>query len=471
MSRWYVVLIAALFHLSACTEPEETFRLEPISLGQPGRPLIADGTPERVSGIAADAKQRFVWGPTVPVRQLEGLDQWGGETYKVASRQLVCAEPSPDALSTFSASVAAALRAEVAGQGGAGGEFSQSLSETARILGQRTPTIQLLRDVFYRACEAYSNALVDSFGYALILNKMDELMVELVAIDALGQGQLTEADVAKVQQSAEAEEAAEVARVALHEAQQASAAARTRVENLRAQQRGLAGQLSSLKAEQAQAQATVTAATAADQKLPAARTASIDLANQIATKEAEAAQAPSPTLAGELAALRAQKQVADANLRDLEATIARGAPARGREAEITAGLGPLEAQKAAIDADTSTAATAETTARTTETSARSEFAKQQALAEGRRAVVGTIRPELSSAAMMQIGQIVKGSRETDPSNTVVGACALWFAQHPGYRTRFSANGKLVLVGEVPVIAAFCAGALNAALTKLAARTQ
>lgn len=469
--KWSAMLLIAVFFLSACTRPEDVYHLEATSLGE-----RRDGS-ESTPGVAVDAKQRFIWGPIVPIRQLKETDgSQGTEVYEVKNRQVICAEPSPDALSTFSASVAAALRGEVYEQSSVSGEVSQSLSETARILGERTPTIQLLRDGFYRACEAYGNGVIDSFGYALILNKIDNVMVQLLAIDALGRGQLTQSDVTKIEQSAQAEEAAEVARATLQEAEQASSTAATLVENLRAQQRALAGRISAFEAEEAQAKAAATAAARAEEQLSAARTASTDLAVSIAAKEAEkeskdkiandagkteaerqTALADSQRLAGELGGLRVQQRTADTNLRNLEAAAARGGPANEDAAELAARLGALKAQKAALDSDVTGAESAETAARTAETSARSTFASAQASAEGKRAVLGTIRPELSSAAMLQIGKIAQESHSSDGGlSTITGACALWFAQHPSVKSRVAANGQMLLsTGEVPAIAHYC----------------
>jgi hypothetical protein len=121
------------------------------------------------SSYSLDAKQRVVL-------SLAPDDAGGGRTGRY-----VCAEPSPDALSAIAAS--GALEAQVAGQGG--GAASASLNEAVASIGLRTQTIQLLRDGLYRACEAYLNGAINEFGYALLLNKYDDSMISLVAIDGL----------------------------------------------------------------------------------------------------------------------------------------------------------------------------------------------------------------------------------------------------------------------------------------------
>ena len=63
-----------------------------------------------------------------------------------------------------------------------------------------------MRDNLYRACESYANGVVDNFGYALILNKIDDLMVTLVAVEALGRGTLKAEDTQLVNAAITAEE-------------------------------------------------------------------------------------------------------------------------------------------------------------------------------------------------------------------------------------------------------------------------
>jgi len=104
---------------------------------------------------------------------------------EVERKILVCAEPSPDALSAISSS----LSTSVGGLFPSGAEvqaaLSQALSETASQLGVRNATIQLLRDGLYRQCEAYMNGLIDRFYYEQIANKYVNAMVALLAIEQL----------------------------------------------------------------------------------------------------------------------------------------------------------------------------------------------------------------------------------------------------------------------------------------------
>lgn len=96
---------------------------------------------------------------------------------------MVCAEPSPDAL--VAAAAHAAAKADVPNAGG--GELSGGFSQTASSIGIRTATIQLLRDGYFRACEASMNGMLSPESYQHILEGISPVMVGLVAIDGLTQ--------------------------------------------------------------------------------------------------------------------------------------------------------------------------------------------------------------------------------------------------------------------------------------------
>lgn len=101
-------------------------------------------------------------------------------------KTIVCAEPSPDAMSALSASLAATLtdpKTQINGSISAG--FQQSLTQ----IGVRTATIQMLRDGLFRACEAYLNGALDEADYVLITTFFPQTAATLTAIEALGYGQ------------------------------------------------------------------------------------------------------------------------------------------------------------------------------------------------------------------------------------------------------------------------------------------
>ena len=96
---------------------------------------------------------------------------------------MVCAEPSPDAM--VAAAAHAAAKADVPNVGG--GELSGGFSQTASSIGIRTATIQVLRDGYFRACEAAMNGMLSPESYQQILAGIGPVMVGLVAIDGLTQ--------------------------------------------------------------------------------------------------------------------------------------------------------------------------------------------------------------------------------------------------------------------------------------------
>lgn len=123
--------------------------------------------------LSIDARQRLV---LVGDRQV-GHKQDDG-TYR--RDRVVCTEPSPDALVAKAAAIAAsATNAQVAAS--LGGSFT----EAAASIGIRTPTIQLLRDGLFRACEAYMNGAIDKEEYHTILFNYDRVMTALIMIEAV----------------------------------------------------------------------------------------------------------------------------------------------------------------------------------------------------------------------------------------------------------------------------------------------
>lgn len=94
---------------------------------------------------------------------------------------VVCAEPSPDALSTFAASLSA--DAAVADRGS--GSLAAAFAGSAASIGIRTPAIQALRDVMYRVCEAYAGGAINGQTYALIQTRYQGILLGLLAIEQL----------------------------------------------------------------------------------------------------------------------------------------------------------------------------------------------------------------------------------------------------------------------------------------------
>jgi hypothetical protein len=122
ISRQLVMSTAIVLALSACSG--KTFKQFEVAPGAPS--------------LSVDATQRFLLVKT-------------GSSGDV----IVCAEPSPDA--------AMAVAAQIAGSGvlpsGLQAGLSGARSEALASLGLRTPAIQLVRDLWYRACEGSINGI------------------------------------------------------------------------------------------------------------------------------------------------------------------------------------------------------------------------------------------------------------------------------------------------------------------------
>ena len=118
-------------------------------------------------GLSVDARQRLLL-----------VTEKGGRT---KDQRLVCAEPSPDAIVARAAALGASANAH--GQGAA--SPAGSSSEAAAAIGLRSQTIQLLRDGYYRLCEALMNGSLSRQQYNLALVNFDKVMIPAMAIDAI----------------------------------------------------------------------------------------------------------------------------------------------------------------------------------------------------------------------------------------------------------------------------------------------
>ncbi len=127
---------------------------------------VDDGT-----GTLVDIKQRAV----IVSRQ---ADRAG---LKSPFQTIVCAEPSPDALSAFATQFAA----EAKGSNEVAGKVAGALQESSAFVGLRTQSIQLLRDGLYRVCEGYMNGALDPIRYDLLMRRYQKIMVTLLGIEQL----------------------------------------------------------------------------------------------------------------------------------------------------------------------------------------------------------------------------------------------------------------------------------------------
>jgi len=96
-------------------------------------------------------------------------------------RNILCAEPSPDALSALSAS----NKLDVATPQGTSVGDAFSIAEAAGSIGLRTQSIQLMRDHMYRLCEAYQNGAITPLTFELLHRRFQTTMVAILAIEQL----------------------------------------------------------------------------------------------------------------------------------------------------------------------------------------------------------------------------------------------------------------------------------------------
>ncbi len=126
-----------------------------------------------VNILSIDAKQRLV---------VTGMRPDG--------ERVTCTEPSPDAIVAQASYVAARAQQQVPAAGddpgstnalGGGGGVNESVGS----IGIRTQTIQLLRDGYFRVCEAYLNGAIDSQYYHAVVCGIDSFMIAMVAIQGI----------------------------------------------------------------------------------------------------------------------------------------------------------------------------------------------------------------------------------------------------------------------------------------------
>jgi hypothetical protein len=125
-----------------------------------------------IQTLSIDAKQRLVI----------VNDDGGPKTLGSPGRRIACAEPSPDAL----VAQAAALSANLTTPKAVNAAIGAANTEAAASIGLRTQTIQILRDGYYRICEAYMNGSIGKDDYKKVLLGVDEFITVVAAIETIG---------------------------------------------------------------------------------------------------------------------------------------------------------------------------------------------------------------------------------------------------------------------------------------------
>jgi hypothetical protein len=103
---------------------------------------------------------------------------------RVSPSYLHCAEPSPDIALAVSKSFNLGASLDVQGLKDVDPKLAFAVSsanaQAIAQLTERLATIQLLRDGLYRACEAYENGAISDTTYAVMLSRVDKLMVTML---------------------------------------------------------------------------------------------------------------------------------------------------------------------------------------------------------------------------------------------------------------------------------------------------
>lgn len=156
--------------VSACTEAE-------------WRSINRDFNPTHGNSKLIDAKQRALISVKRPLIGADGKYVRDGKD-GIVTTVTFCAEPSPDALQATASALAGAASGS---KGAIEAAFSLALSgsENVASIGLRTQTIQLLRDSYYRLCEAYLNDGLDSIGYDVLQRRVQNQIIALLAVEQL----------------------------------------------------------------------------------------------------------------------------------------------------------------------------------------------------------------------------------------------------------------------------------------------
>jgi hypothetical protein len=134
-----------------------------------------------VDTLSIDAKQRLVLAGDRSVN--EKNDIYGS----VPRQRIECTEPSPDAIVAQAAALAAGVDLNGGtGNASGGGTVGGGFNESAASIGFRDHTVQMMRDAYYRMCEAYLNGAISERAYRNMVLNADTFMVVASALQTLG---------------------------------------------------------------------------------------------------------------------------------------------------------------------------------------------------------------------------------------------------------------------------------------------
>lgn len=131
------------------------------------------------NSVYRDLKTNEGTGALIDIKQRAIIASKTGDAAN--SKIVVCAEPSPDALSAYAAELAA--KADLPNRVSA--QISSAFQESASFTGLRTQSIQLLRDSMFRICEAHMNGAITAGQYDILARRYQKHTVALLAIEQL----------------------------------------------------------------------------------------------------------------------------------------------------------------------------------------------------------------------------------------------------------------------------------------------
>lgn len=188
-------------------------------------------THENIGGVdtlSLDAKQRLLLVGERPADNTGLSYDYDGE----GPKRVTCTEPMPDALVAQTAVLAASGNLAQPAGNTVGANLATGLTESAGSIAFRNHTIQMLRDGYYRLCEAYLNGAINKSQYRHMVLNADTFMVVISALQTIGLNQMTPAitltpGTIKVAANKEGNAGVEVTPAGKSEIQQSSAAAAT----------------------------------------------------------------------------------------------------------------------------------------------------------------------------------------------------------------------------------------------------
>lgn len=176
----YWALLASAVSLSACDNLNSVYRTGQFQTGDASYAIVDAEQRAIVSGERAIAGSPFAASrPAGP-----GGTPAGGELpheLRNGTASVVCAEPSPDVFTVVGLSIAG----EATFDEDTNAALRAALSQTGQNIGLRTQTITLLRDMMYRACEAYLGGALDDFRVEVLHQRVQNIALALLAVEQL----------------------------------------------------------------------------------------------------------------------------------------------------------------------------------------------------------------------------------------------------------------------------------------------